>query len=65
VTLWEKVLLGKKNEDTEEMRFIEGRGGGYKEDKRLIRISGDDPLYIALGIAFLFLAWAANGGLKL
>lgn len=65
VTLWEKVLLGEKNADTEETRFIEGRGGGYKEDKRLIQISGDDPLYIALGIAFLFLAWAANGGLKL
>jgi hypothetical protein len=66
VTLWEKLLLGEKNADTEETRYVEGRGGGYKEDKRqLIQITGDDPIYIALGIAFMFLAWAANGGLTL
>jgi hypothetical protein len=62
----EKVLLGEKNADTEENRMVEGKGGGYrKESKRLIQLSGDDPLYIALGAAFLFLAWASNGGLSL
>ncbi|KAG7358601.1 hypothetical protein IV203_015190 [Nitzschia inconspicua] len=65
VSLWEKLLLGEKNADTEETRFVEGRGGGYKENKRLIHITGDDPLYIALGIAFIFLAWAVDGGLTL
>jgi hypothetical protein len=62
----EKVLLGEKNADTEENRMVEGIGGGYrKESKRLIQLSGDDPLYIALGIAFIFFAWASIGGLSL
>ena len=66
VSLWEKFLLGEKNADTEETRLIEGKGGGYKkENKRLIQLSGDDPLYIALGIACLFLAYASSGGVTL
>jgi hypothetical protein len=65
VTLWEKLLLGEKNADTEETRFVEGRGGGYIKDKRLIQIKGDDPIYISLGMAFIFLAWAVSGGLTL
>jgi hypothetical protein len=66
VNLWEKVLLAEKNADTEETRLVEGKGGGYKKEKnKLIQISGDDPLYIALGVAFIFLAWAAGGGMRL
>lgn len=66
VSLWEKFLLGEKNADTEETRLIEGKGGGYrKEKKKLIQLSGDDPLYIALAIAFIFLAYATSGGLTL
>ncbi|KAL3942584.1 MAG: hypothetical protein SGBAC_003254 [Bacillariaceae sp.] len=62
----EKLFLGEKNADTEEDRLIEGKGGGYRKRKEpLIRISGDDPLYIALGISCLFVAWATNGGLSL
>jgi hypothetical protein len=61
----EKLFLGGNNADTEEDRLIEGKGGGYVKDSRLIKLSGDDPLYIALGIAFLFFAWATNGGLGL
>jgi hypothetical protein len=66
VSLWEKLLLGEKNADTEETRLIEGKGGGYKkENRKLIQLSGDDPLYIALGVAFLFLAYASSGGITL
>ena len=36
-----------------------------KENKKLIQLSGDDPLYIALGIACLFLAYASSGGVTL
>ena len=62
----EKILLGEKNADTEEDRMVEGKGGGYRKSSGgLIKLSGDDPLYIALGIALLFLAWASNGGLSL
>lgn len=65
VNLWEKLFLSEKNADVEETRLVEGKGGGYKKDNKLINISGDDPLYIALGIAFIFLAWAAGGGMTL
>ena len=66
VGLVEKLFLGEKNADTEETRLVEGRGGGYKKEKKsFIKITGDDPLYIALGIAFIFLAWATSGGMTL
>lgn len=61
----EKLLLGEKTVDEEENRLVEGKGGGYKSEGGLFNISGDDPLYIALGISFLFLAWAINGGISL
>lgn len=62
----EKLFLGEKNADTEEDRMIEGKGGGYRKAKEpLIRITGDDPLYLALGISFFFLAWASSGNLSL
>lgn len=64
--LLEKFFLGEKNADTEEDRLIEGKGGGYRQSKgSFIQISGDDPLYIALGISLLFVAYATNGGLSL
>lgn len=65
VNFFEKIFLGDKNADTEEDRLVEGKGGGYRKNSKLIKLSGDDPLYIALGIAFLFLAWAASGGISL
>lgn len=66
VNVLEKLFLDEKNADAEETRLVDGKGGGYKKEKnRLIKISGDDPLYIALGIACLFLAWATSGGLSL
>lgn len=63
----EKILLGQRNADDEEDRMIEGAGGGYRREKWLnfLQLSGDDPLYVALGIAMLFLAWATSGGLSL
>ena len=61
----EKILLGEKSVDEEENRLVEGKGGGYKSGGGLLNISGDDPLYIALGIACLFLAWAIAGGITL
>lgn len=59
----EKIFLGGKNADTEETRFVEGVGGGDK--KQTFAITGDDPLYFAIGVAFIFFAWASNGGLAL
>jgi hypothetical protein len=62
----EMLFLGEKNADTEEDRLIEGKGGGYRKSKGgFIQITGDDPLYIALGISLLFVAWATSGGLAL
>lgn len=65
VNLLEKILLSEKNADAEETRFIEGKGGGYKKESNLINITGDDPIYIALGIALVFLAWATSGGISI
>ena len=66
VNILEKLLLDEKTADTEEDRLVQGKGGGYrKESKSLIQLSGDDPLYIALGIAILFFGWATAGGLSL
>jgi hypothetical protein len=67
VNILEKFLLGEKAADTEEDRFVEGKGGGYIKTSGGLQdlITGDDPLYIALGVAFLFLAWSVGGGLSL
>ena len=59
----EKALLGGKNADTEETRVIAGIGGGNK--KGGFSITGDDPLYAALAVAFIFFAWASSGGISL
>ena len=65
VILLERILIGEpKTADMEEDRFIEGKGGGYKKSKEPL-LTGDDPLYLALGIASLFLLWASSGGLSL
>ena len=61
----ERVLIGEpKTADMEEDRYIQGKGGGYKKSKEPL-LTGDDPLYLALGIASMFLLWASSGGLSL
>jgi hypothetical protein len=46
--------------------MVEGEGGGYrKQATDFIQLQGDDPIYVALGISMLFLAYAASGGLSL
>jgi hypothetical protein len=61
----ERGLLGGRNVDDEEDRMVQGAGGGYRRESRLLKLSGDDPIYLALGVAFIFMAWASNGGLSL
>eukprot|EP00536_Pseudo-nitzschia_multiseries_P000500 jgi/Psemu1/317337/estExt_fgenesh1_pm.C_60028 len=64
--IFEKLLLNPKDVDAEEDRMVQGAGGGFRKEKPgFLRISGDDPLYIAGGIACLFLAYATGGGLSL
>lgn len=57
------LLMGGKNADTEDNSVMEGKGGGDK--KETFQLTGDDPLYLALGAALLFFAWASSGGLSL
>ena len=59
----EKMLLGGKNIDTEDDSVVYGKGGGYR--KKSFQLTGDDPIYAALGVAFIFFAWASAGGLSL
>ena len=64
--IFEKFLLSPRDVDAEEDRLVQGAGGGYLEEKpKFIQISGDDPLYLAGGIACMFLAYAASGGISL
>ena len=56
-------LGGGKTIDVEDSSVVEGRGGG--ERKRGFQMTGDDPFYAAMAVAFAFLAWASNGGLSL
>jgi len=56
-----KNSAGIYDDDDDEVE--EGRGGG--SIKKKFKITGDDPLYYALGIAFIFLFWASSGGLSL
>lgn len=66
IGMLERIFFGQKNADDEEDRMVQGMGGGYrKEANGFIQLSGDDPIYVALGISMLFLAWASNGGLSL
>eukprot|EP00979_Chaetoceros_neogracilis_P001951 scaffold349_cov267-Chaetoceros_neogracile.AAC.46 len=60
----ERLLLGAgKNADTQDDSVIEGKGGGDK--KQTFQLTGDDPFYAALGVAFLFYMYASLGGLSL
>ena len=61
----EKVFLGDiKTADVQEDRLVQGKGGGYIEKKGPL-LTGDDPFYLALGVAAVFLLWASAGGLSL
>lgn len=64
-TSWiERVFLGgDKNIDTMENRYVEGKGGGSRKEE--IRLTGDDPLYLAVAVAAGFFLWASAGGLTL
>jgi len=48
----EKLFLEGKNSESEKTQLIEGIGGGSKKES--FKITGDDPLYYALAIAFFF-----------
>jgi len=62
--LQEKVLLGRQETSNgERTDVIEGKGGGGTKDKFLL--TGDDPFYAALALAFAFFVWASSGGLSL
>ncbi|MGK3743603.1 MAG: hypothetical protein ACI8RD_010204 [Bacillariaceae sp.] len=64
--LLERFILGSTPSLDDEADMIEGVGGGARRrNTGFIQISGDDPLYISLGAAFLFLAWATSGGVSL
>mmetsp|Transcript_8367 Transcript_8367/g.18051 ORF Transcript_8367/g.18051 Transcript_8367/m.18051 type:complete len:539 (+) Transcript_8367:181-1797(+) len=64
--IFEKLLLSPKDIDAEEDRMVQGAGGGFRKEKpNFLNISGDDPLYIAGGIACIFLAYATSGGVSL
>ena len=56
-------LGGGKNIDAEDSGVIEGKGGG--ERKKSFELTGDDPFYAAIAVAFAFFAWASSGGLTL
>jgi len=65
LNIFQQFLFGPKNlddgniDDTDQQR--RGEGGLLSN----IQITGDDPLYLALGVACLFIAWATSGGLSL
>lgn len=59
----EQAGIIEKNIDTMEDRFAEGKGGGGR--KQTFALTGDDPLYLALAVSVVFLAWASAGGLSL
>lgn len=47
-----------------EKDWVIGKGGGDAR-KPEVRLAGDDPLYLALAVAAVFLAWASAGGISL
>lgn len=60
----ERTLLGEnKHLDASENRYVQGKGGGSR--KQTVRLTGDDPLYLALALSFCFFVWASSGGLSL
>jgi hypothetical protein len=65
VGIIESLLLGQpKTVDTPQDNMVEGKGGGYKKETTPL-LTGDDPFFLALGLATVFLLWASNGGLSL
>jgi hypothetical protein len=61
----ERIFLGdEKTADTDRDRLVEGKGGGYRKEKKF-RLTGDDALYAAMAVSLAFLAWASAGGLSL
>eukprot|EP00797_Seminavis_robusta_P013246 Sro2039_g312170.2 (323) ;mRNA; r:14789-15757 len=65
VRILEPLFLGEiKTANVQEDRLVEGKGGGYRKQAEPL-ITGDDPLYLALGAATVFLLWASSGGLSL
>jgi hypothetical protein len=61
----ERIFLGdEKTADTGRDRLVDGKGGGYRKEKRF-QLTGDDALYAALAVSLAFLAWASAGGLSL
>ena len=61
----ERIFLGdEKTADTDRDRLVEGKGGGYRKEKRF-QLTGDDALYAATAVSLAFLAWASAGGLSL
>jgi hypothetical protein len=64
-TLIETLFLGAGLDvDAAEDRFVEGQGGGYLKRQRF-RLTGDDPVYVAVALSLCFLLWASTGGLSL
>jgi len=63
MTLLERVLFRGKNGDKEK-RVVQGKGGGDLEVDGF-QITGDDALYAAIAVAFVFFVWASTGGLSL
>jgi hypothetical protein len=57
------MMKSGRSIDTVEDRLEVGKGGGSR--KQVYRLTGDDPLYIAIAIAGTFLVWALAGGLSL
>jgi len=51
ISFFEKIIFNTG-------QFNEGEGLG-------MRLEGDDPFYIAIGLASIFFVWASNGGLSL
>jgi hypothetical protein len=57
-------LGGERNADMEKEGMVQGKGGGYQKEKKPL-LTGDDPLYVAIALAFGFFIWASSGGLHL
>jgi hypothetical protein len=58
-----EMMKNGRSIDAVEDRMELGKGGGAR--KQVYRLTGDDPLYIAITIAGIFLIWALSGGLSL
>jgi hypothetical protein len=49
----------------EKEGMVQGKGGATKKEKDAPTFTGDDPLYVAVAVAFGFFVWASSGGLHL